>query len=152
MIKKQSIAQTHECPVCNWRHGRGLSVDALVIRENSILLVKRGHDPYKGMWALPGGMLDEHETVEQAVLRELKEETSLEADIETLLGVFSSPSRHPRQAIALAYIISNIQGEPTAGDDAVDISWFNLNDLPLLAFDHAEMIDRYKKYVLTLKQ
>ena len=95
-----------------------------------VLLVKRGGEPYKGEWALPGGFLRGDETAREGALRELKEETALEASAIGELGVFSDPSRDPLVKP------SKVQG----GDDADEAAWFPIDDLPQLAFDHADII------------
>ena len=123
---------------------RATTTDALIIRNNKILLIKRKNNPSKGWWALPGGYVDFNESVEQACKREVKEETGLYAKNIRLLGVYSSPKRDPRQTVTIAYIV-NTRGTPAASDDAADAKWFPLNRLPKLAFDHAQMIRNYKK-------
>lgn len=108
--------------------------------KNKIILIKRGVEPYKGHWGLPGGYVEWDQTVEQAVIREVKEETNLETDSLKLIGVYSSPNRHPKQAINLAYLVS-AKGKLKHGDDAIDAKWFNVNSLPEnLAFDHRDII------------
>lgn len=121
------------CPHCKNYSNRGLTIDAVIEEQGKILLIKRGAEPFKDFWALPGGYVDWDETVEEAVAREVSEE----------IGVYSKPSRHPHQAIDLAYSVS-ITGEPKAGDDAVELLWAPLDDLPELAFDHTQIIDDYK--------
>lgn len=124
---------------------RGVSVDAIVVNEHGeLLLIRRGVEPFKGSWALPGGYVDWDETVEEAVARELKEETTLDAVSMVLIGVFSKPSRHPNQVINVAFLVE-AKGDASAGDDAVDLRYLPLSDLPKLAFDHAEIISDYLK-------
>lgn len=130
---------------CGKYHNRAVSIDALVIQEGKILLVKRGFDPYKGYWALPGGHLDYDETVEDAVRREVKEETNLVVTFLSFLGVYSSPSRHPSQTVAIAFK-TEVAGEAKYGSDAVDLKYFPMDELPdELAFDHKQIIEDYKK-------
>lgn len=107
-----------------------------------VLLIRRGKEPYKGCWALPGGFMDMDETLEQCALRELKEETGLtpSGDI-TELKSFSTVDRDPRgRTITVAFLIEMPLTEAKGGDDAADARWFPLNELPLLAFDHDEII------------
>lgn len=130
---------------CGKYHNRAVSIDALIRKEGKILLVKRGFGPYKGYWALPGGHLDYDETIEDAVRREVKEETDLDVTSLFLLGVYSSPSRHPMQTVAIAYEVE-ITGEAKYGSDAVDLKYFSLDQLPdNLAFDHKKIIQDYRK-------
>ena len=119
---------------------RPLSVDAVILKNGHLLLIKRGFEPYKDSWALPGGMVDLNESVEEAVEREVLEETSLKVISLLLIGIFSRPGRHPRQAVAIAYKCE-VEGIAKAGDDARDLKYFPLNDVPKsLAFDHSEII------------
>ncbi len=107
-----------------------------------VLLIRRGNEPYKGCWALPGGFMDMDETLEQCALRELKEETGLtpSGDI-TELKSFSTVDRDPRgRTITVAFLIEMPLTEAKGGDDAADARWFPLNELPPLAFDHDEII------------
>lgn len=135
----------HNCPQCGNYHLRGVSLDGLLVKDGKILLIKRGNDPYKGYWALPGGYLEYDERTEEACCREFEEETGVKVEIEKLVGVFSAPKRHPLQVVTAAYSLHYISGEAHAADDALDAKWFDLDALPELAFDHKEMIDTYLK-------
>ena len=106
-----------------------------------VLLVKRGGEPYKGEWALPGGFLRGDETARDGALRELKEETALEASAIGELGVFSKPDRDPRErVITIAFYALVKPSKVQGGDDADEAAWFPIDDLPQLAFDHADII------------
>ena len=74
-----------------------LAVDAVWILTGRVLLVRRGRPPFRGKWALPGGFVEQRETVEEAVVRELREETGLTARPGKLVGVYSGPDRDPRK-------------------------------------------------------
>ena len=134
-----ALDRTQPCSQCGRHANRGVSIDAVVIRDGRILLIKRGSEPYRGMWALPGGYVEWDESVEDTVRREVKEETGLEVADMKLIGVFSRPCRHPKQTINIAYLV-NADGEAKAGDDAADIDWFPFGELPELAFDHPDII------------
>lgn len=98
-------------------------------RENrSLLMVKRGGHPFIGKWALPGGFLEPDETAEQAVRRELMEETGVNADAIIQLRTFSDPHRDPRTRIVTVAYIAVLDRLPDAraGDDAADAKWFAL--------------------------
>ena len=98
-------------------------------RENrSLLMVKRGGHPFIGKWALPGGFLEPDETAEQAVRRELMEETGVNADAIIQLRAFSDPHRDPRTRIVTVAYIAVLDRLPDAraGDDAADAKWFAL--------------------------
>jgi len=134
------ILNEKKCQVCGRYDNRPLSIDAVIVKDGQLLLIKRGFEPYKGYWALPGGMVEYEETVEETVAREVLEETGLKVISLRLIGVFSKPNRHPRQAVAIAYKCE-VEGEALAGDDAADLKYFSLNQIPgKLAFDHRDII------------
>lgn len=140
------IQNDKPCPQCGRYNNRGISIDALIIQDGNILLVKRGVEPNKGKWATPGGYIGWNESAEEALIREVKEETGLTVKKTQFVNVYSSPLRHPKQVITLAYIVE-VEGEPTKGDDADDVKWFPLDSLPTpLAFDHEKNI---KEAVIT---
>ncbi len=118
-------------------------IAVIEVREGcpSILLIRRRHAPFAGAWALPGGFLDEGETLEACAARELKEETGLAANGLSLVGVYSAPGRDPRGQTVTAAYLAGVSGEVRAGDDAVDCRWFSLDALPELAFDHDRIIE-----------
>ncbi|MCD6573183.1 MAG: NUDIX hydrolase [Thermoplasmata archaeon] len=117
-----------------------ITVDGVIIKNGKILLVKRKNEPFKGKWALPGGFVEYGETVEKAVLREVKEETGMDAKIKKLVGVYSDPARDPRgHTISIVFLLEG-EGDAIAGDDAIEAKFFDLNELPPLAFDHEKII------------
>ena len=124
-----------------------LTVDAAVFRSHGdkteILLIRRNHEPFEGQWALPGGFVDMDETLEEAVARELKEETNIEGVRLRQLHAFSALDRDPRgRTISVVFwgVLKDSQ-QPTAGDDAREARWFDIRNLPELAFDHKEVVD-----------
>jgi 8-oxo-dGTP diphosphatase len=130
------------------------SVDIVVSRmidgEEHILLIQRKHPPYQGSWALPGGFLDMGETLEQAAVRELKEETCLVASSVYQIGTFSAVDRDPRSRVISTAFEANVdvQQSPIAADDAADWQWKRLENLDCeteLAFDHENIIKVWKK-------
>jgi len=119
-----------------------IAVFYLTKKDLNILLVKRKNDPFKDCWALPGGFLDMEETLEEAALRELEEETGLKGVELEQHCAFDAVDRDPRgRTITVLYFgmtaPDNI--EVKGNDDAADAQWFPLTKLPKLAFDH-EMI------------
>jgi len=123
----------------------GFSADTVAIAGlpggRHVLLIRRGIEPFRGKWALPGGFVNEMEPVEAAGRRELAEETGLSVpDSEYLMvGTFGQPGRDPRGwTVAAAFVVDigpqmpHVQG----GDDAAEAAWHALSDLPDLAFDH----------------
>ena len=125
-----------------------VTVDAVVFRKNGtnteVLLIKRGHYPYEGMWALAGGFVDMEETLEEAVARELKEETGLTGIKLEQLHTFSDIHRDPRgRNISIIFWgIATLENTSViGGDDATDARWFAIEQLPGLAFDHSKVIE-----------
>jgi 8-oxo-dGTP diphosphatase len=119
-----------------------LTVDGVLLEGNELLLIQRKHDPFKGLWALPGGFVEYGETTEEAILREMKEETGLIVRIGELVGVYSDPNRDPRgHTVSIVYLVERIRGTPCGGDDAVIAQFFNYESLPALAFDHHKIIN-----------
>lgn len=121
-----------------------ITVDCIVFSENKVLLIRRGRDPFKGAYALPGGFLDIGETLEQACIREMKEETGLDIkeDILKLVGVYSNPNRDPRgHLVSVAYLAESNLLNLRAGDDAASVNLVeNWRDVKI-AFDHKEIIE-----------
>lgn len=121
-----------------------LTVDGIIKKEEKILLIKRKNPPFKGMFAIPGGFVDYGETVENAVVREIKEETGLKTEIKSLVGVYSDPDRDPRgHTISSVYHLDPIDGELKEGSDAEDARYFKIDSLPHLAFDHDKIINDF---------
>ena len=119
-----------------------ITVDGILIKNHQILLIQRKNQPFKGKWALPGGFVEYGEKTEDTVVREVLEETGLKTKINQLAGVYSDPDRDPRgHTITVAYILDIIDGELVAGDDASDVKFFNLKELPELSFDHSKIIN-----------
>ncbi len=117
-------------------------VDMVVLRKtdngHEILLIERGNDPYKGSWALPGGFIEMDEKLEDSAYRELAEETQITQIELRQLKTYGNPLRDPRgRNISVVYGGILISGEnPVAGDDANRVNWFDVKQLPPLAFDH----------------
>ena len=122
-----------------------LMVDAIVEKEGKVLLVKRKKDPFKDKWSFPGGKVDNNERVEDAVKREVREETSLDIELTDILGVYSDPNRDPRGHRVTTVFIANVEaGEPKEGSDAASVQWFPINDELELAFDHNKILNHYR--------
>jgi len=124
-----------------------VTVDAILIsNQNSVLLIERGHEPFKGKWALPGGFVDMDEALESACIRELKEETGLTVSVLKQFRTYGAVNRDPRgRTISIIfYSFSEEEVIPQAGDDAAKAQWFSLNQLPELAFDHQQILDEFK--------
>ncbi len=125
------------------------TVDVILQRDSKVLMIRRKNDPFKGYLALPGGFVNEGETVEEAMKREAKEETSLEVEPIEILGVYSDPKRDPRKHILSTVFVGIIvSGQVSAKDDAAAIEWMNLEDIEnqQMAFDHMLILGDYKKW------
>jgi len=125
-----------------------VTTDAVALRLDpdaglQLLLVERGHDPYKGCWALPGGFVDEDEDLADACARELEEETAVHAAALVQLGAWGTPGRDPRgRNVSVVYLapVRPDASRERGGDDAARAQWHPVDALPELAFDHAEIV------------
>jgi 8-oxo-dGTP diphosphatase len=126
-----------------------VSVDAVVFgydqeQEISILLIKRKFEPFQKFWALPGGLVKDEESLEDAVRRELKEEAGIDVNYLEQLYSFGKPDRDPRnRVISVAYfgLVRPADYQLLAQTDAEDVAWFSIKKLPRLAFDHKAILD-----------
>lgn len=112
-----------------------------------MLLVQRKYQPFQGHWALPGGFVEYGEKTEDAVIREVFEETGLQVKVHLLLGVYSDPGRDPRgHTVTVVYLLEPIGGTLHSGDDASSVKFFKVDELPALAFDHTQIVkDAFKR-------
>jgi 8-oxo-dGTP diphosphatase len=116
-----------------------------------VLLVKRKKTPFEGCWAIPGGFVEPNEPLEAAARRELWEETGAAPDHLEQLHTFGAPGRDPRGwTISVAYVAllspEEVEGWPLqAGSDAEGLAWYDLDDLPPLAFDHADILTHARR-------
>ena len=126
-----------------------LAVDVitrLTDHNNQILLIERKNPPHG--WALPGGFVDVGERLEQAAVREAKEETGLDVQLVTLLGIYSDPQRDPRGHTVTPVYIADAPGDPVAADDAQNVQIIDANEIAFqLAFDHALIIQDYCQFL-----
>jgi len=137
-----------------------VAVDAVVFGYTSkeglsVLLIKRNINPFKNTWALPGGLVGNDESLEDAVQRELKEETGISINYLEQLYSFGKPGRDPRnRVISITYygLVKPDAFEIEAATDAAEAAWFNIKKIPQLAFDHQAIIsaahDRLKNKIL----
>jgi len=134
-----------ECPKCG-HHLKSYknplpTVDIIIETKGGIILIDRKNKPFG--WALPGGFVDYGESLEQAAMREALEETGLQISLKEQLKTYSAPDRDSRYHTISTVFIATAEGSPRAGDDASKADIFIEQDLPPLAFDHAEILSDY---------
>ncbi len=139
-----------ECPKCGTKirlYANPVPTVDIIIeldRSGKIVLIKRRNPPY-GL-AIPGGFVDYGERVEDAAVREAKEETGLDVSLKYLLGVYSDPKRDPRQHTISTVFVASASGSPRAGDDAKEVVVVRPEEIAEpLCFDHSQIIADYLK-------
>jgi 8-oxo-dGTP diphosphatase len=143
--RKENGYNRQFCPRCiSFVYENPVPVVAGIILdvENRILLIKRGVDPCIGKWTLPTGFIEIGEHPDVCILREVKEETNLECNIKKLFGVYQQKGWKYRSVIVLAYLLDNLSGEAKAGDDAVDVRYYEYETLPDIPFESHRHIVR----------
>ena len=141
--------KTIQCPKCKNRievyQNPIPTVDIIIeIEPKGIVLIKRKNPPYG--WAIPGGFVDYGETLEEAAMREAKEETNLDVKLIRQFHTYSDPKRDPRHHSISTVYIAKAKGDPKAKDDALEIGIFNESNLPdEIAFDHRSILSDYFK-------
>jgi len=123
-----------------------LTVDVLIPNEKGeLLVIRRGHAPYQGMWCWPGGMVDPGETVRTTGIREVQEETGLEVEIDKVLGIYSEFGRDPRgHFISIVLLAHPVKGTPQVTEEATDWKWAASDEKLEMAFDHARIRANYQ--------
>jgi 8-oxo-dGTP diphosphatase len=130
-----------------------VTVDCILVSpNNSVLLIQRGGEPFKDKWAIPGGFIEMEEPLDVACHRELEEETGIHVNKLTQFRTYGAVNRDPRgRTISVVfYSFVDREIEAKAGDDAANAQWFLLDNLPPLAFDHQQILEEFKKEVLTV--
>jgi ADP-ribose pyrophosphatase YjhB (NUDIX family) len=146
-LKDKKPANPKECPHCGKPIEKYLhpypTVDIIIEMENGgLVLIKRKNPPFG--WALPGGFVDYGESLEDAAIREAKEETSLNITLKSQFYTYSDPKRDSRKHTITTVFIATATGEPVAHDDAQEIGIFTKDNLPHpLAFDHEKILREY---------
>jgi 8-oxo-dGTP diphosphatase len=126
-----------------------ITVDALIYnRDNNsfyVLLIRRGQEPYRDKWALPGGFINMDELLEQACIRELREETGIITDKMNQFKTYDAIDRDPRGRTISVVFYAEVKEKrsPRAGDDAAMAGWFPVSGLPPLAFDHKVILEEF---------
>ena len=128
-----------------------VTVDIVAIAPGAagtnVLLIRRGEEPFKGQWALPGGFIRLDEELEQSAARELREETGIGAADLIQIAAFGMVGRDPRgRTITVAFLARLDEClPPQAGTDAAQARWFGIDDLPPMAFDHDRIVDKARR-------
>ncbi|MBN1963185.1 MAG: GNAT family N-acetyltransferase, partial [Anaerolineae bacterium] len=139
--------QRPACPECGfvYYHNPIPAVGVLIEMEGGLVLIRRGHPPHQGRWALPSGFIEADESVEVAAMREAQEETGLEIALKGMVGVFSFPDGPPTSGIIVFYRARVVGGELCAGDDADEVRIFPADALPEMPFrTHRQAVHRWR--------
>jgi len=126
-----------------------LTVDGILELDGKVLLVKRKYPPFKDLWAFPGGFVNYGERTEEAVVREVFEETGIRTRVKYLLGVYSDPGRDPRgHTVSVVYVLEYLGGSPKGSDDAKEARFFTIDEVEEmdLAFDHKAIFRDYLRF------
>ena len=136
-----------KCPACGYVQYQNPvpGVGVLIEHEGRLALIRRGHPPHQGQWALPAGFIEADESVEHAAVREAREETGLNIELDELFGVYSFPEGPPRSGLIIFYLARPTNpADLQAGDDASEAAFFLPADLPVIAFrTHREVLARW---------
>ena len=121
------------------RHGRPYFL--IPDGNGDILIIRRGHEPFQGMWCFPGGMVDPGETVSDAAIREVREETGLEVTLDRVLGIYSATGRDPRgHFISIAFVAHPCHTAPKITEEATAWTRKDPRGTVEMAFDHARIL------------
>lgn len=135
-----------------------VTVDIAIVTHEArprVLLVRRKHAPFEGMWAFPGGFINMDESLEDAARRELLEETGVKAARLEQVHTFGAPDRDPRgRTITVLYLarVDFSRVKPQAADDAEAVGWYYLDRPPRMAFDHGKILARVRKHIREQKE
>lgn len=141
------------CEACSedWYNNPAVATSIALVKDGKILLAKRKIEPEKGKWDILGGFVDSGESIEESVVREMKEETNLDVEIEEYLGSVSDIyGGRPSLPVLFKVKMKNKNQVPIPQDDVEDLKWFSLNEIPSnLAFKNVKVIiEKVKKYLI----
>ena len=122
-----------------------LTVDGILVHDRKVVAILRRNEPFRGMPALPGGFIELGERAEDAVVREVREETGLETRVVRLVGVYSDPARDPRgHVVSIVYEVERVSGALRAGTDAEAVVLLDPFRPPAMAFDHVRILEAWR--------
>ena len=143
-IEGRSRLVCRECDEIYYQNPLPAATALVVNDRGELLLGKRSVEPARGQWCLPGGFVELNESMEQAALRELREETGLQADSGIFVGCFYQQSIYYGGVIIFGYRVDGVRGEPAAGDDMQELGYFAFDRLPAVAFEsHRRLIELF---------
>lgn len=120
---------------------RVLATDAVIVIDGEVVLLERDQSPYEGYWVLPGGVVEQGETVREACVREAGEEVDLDVKVVEFVGLYDDPDRDERGNVSAAYRCRSTDGSgPRAAEEARRVDTFDPADLPEMGFDHAQIV------------
>lgn len=138
----------------NEKEHRVVAADCVIVRDNKVLMQKRSFGMFKGYWCLIGGKVDKGETIIHAAVREIKEESGLDAKEVYMLGIYDSVERDPEQGcVAVGFLCETKDAEPVMSEEATEMKFFPLDKLPdRIAFDHKLIIEDARKHLEKLSR
>lgn len=120
---------------------RALASDAVIELDGEVVLLKRNHSPCKGLWVLPGGLVELDETAREACVRETQEEVGLDVSVEEFIGLYDDPKRDERGNVSAAYrCFPRGKQPPTPRAEALKLDTFDPENLPAMGFDHKQIV------------
>lgn len=137
LINKNSTKSFQLCDNCRkyiYHHTPQTAACILLNKKNEILLIKRQNDPFKGLWSLPAGFVEYGENPIDAAMRELKEETGLDAEYDQVIGTYLADDHPKTYSILTVITVKTVKGKLLPSDDAEETNFFKLNELPEMAF------------------
>jgi 8-oxo-dGTP diphosphatase len=143
------IYKSGEMKKLPWQRNPYLVIDIIIEKNGKIVLIERNKEPFKNTVSIPGGFVEWGETVEAAVVREAKEETSLKVKPIGIVGVYSNPKRDPRgHLVSIVWAAEVIEGKLKAASDAKDAMWYSLRKIPFrkIKYDHDAILRDYLKW------
>lgn len=151
LVKEPTAARCSQCEFVFYLNPAPTTV-VLVEKEHTIMLTKRGIEPHKGKWSLPGGFVNSNETVEECAIREMKEETDLTIKIVAQLGPAFPDVYSEKQdpTLNFMYVAQVVSGTPKPMDDVAALEWYAVDEIDMNAFafeNDREAIRRYKLYI-----